>query len=86
MARSSGRRGHVPYRILNVTSVRRKIQSGAADPQCQYRSRPKDQFSDHPHPLFRTLANQRATIENNLAANCVPRGQVCQIWGKRNGA
>jgi hypothetical protein len=32
------------------------------------------------------LVNRRATIQNNLAANRVPRGQVCQIWDKRHGS
>src|SRR5437660_3688837 len=82
----SGAEGVFPTAFGTSSASAAKIQSGAADPQCQYRSRPKDQFSDHAHPLFRTLVNRRATIENNLAANCVPRAQVCQIWDKRYGA
>jgi hypothetical protein len=35
--------------------------------------------------VFRKLVNRRTTIQNNLAANRVPCGQLCQTWDKRHG-
>ena len=65
--RSVGRRGHVPYRGRNVVGVRRKIQSGAADRQCQYRSRAEDQSSHRSLPCSASSRPWRGNMRRGSA-------------------
>jgi hypothetical protein len=84
MLRSFRPRRHVPFRTRNgVIGVRHIIESGAADTQCQYRSRAKDQFSHHgSSPVFRKFANPLSHYSERPGCKLRSRGQRVKILGQ----
>src|SRR5262249_47471805 len=71
-------------RIRIIISVGYKIQGSATDPQRQYRSRTKGQFSDHSHLTHSPhQQSRRSALHNTRTTGRVPSGRACQIWGGR---
>ena len=80
--RSSRLRGHVPFRTRNgVIGVRPIIESGAADTQCQYRNRAKDQFSHGSSPVFRKFANPLSHYSERSGCKWRSTRAACEDFG-----
>src|SRR6266481_1678940 len=61
-----------------------KSKAAPAIPNANTEAAPRINFLIIAISRLQTLVIRRATIQNNLAANGVPRGQLCQIWDKRH--